>query len=158
MRANAGAGNQRSSSPGRPRLSASLALVVGATEDVIQQSYEAFRRGDVEGAVACWRDQGKLTPLPGSRTYHGSEGVREFLQHDIHGREEFDIRVYTILEQADYALVFGRYSVNEGGKAVDKGVFWIARVEDGRLVLFEALANVGEAMASFKEHLGLVWS
>jgi ketosteroid isomerase-like protein len=138
--------------------SLAFAVVVGATEEVIQKAYDAFRRGDIEGAVARWHDDGELTPLPGGGAYRGREGVRLFLERDIHERDEFDIRVYTILEQADYALVFGRYSLNEGGRVVDKGVFWIARVEEGRLTLFEAHDNVGEAMATFKERLGLVWS
>jgi ketosteroid isomerase-like protein len=154
MRASRGPGNQRSS---RPKI-VSLTLQVGSTEEVIQRSYDAWRRGDIESAVAFWSNSGELCPLPGSRVYNGPEGVRLFLERDIHEREEFDIRIYTILEQADYALVFGRYSIEEAGKVVEKGMFWIARVEADQIVRIEAFANVGEAMATFKERLGLVWS
>ena len=138
--------------------SASLRLVVGTTEEVIQQSYDAWRQGDVEAAVAFWSDDGELIPLPGSGVYHGRDGVRRFLERDLLEREEFDIRIYTILEQGEHALVFGRYSINESGKVVDKGTFWIARVDEGSIVRIDAFENVGDAMATFKDRLGLVWS
>jgi ketosteroid isomerase-like protein len=131
---------------------------MGVTEEVFRKAYDAFRRDDIDGAVACWDDDGELRPLPASRVYHGRDEVRLFLEHDLPNSEEFDLRVYTILEQADYALVFGRYSVREGETVVDKGIFWIAKVEDGRLVEITAFENVGEAMATFKRRLGLVWT
>jgi ketosteroid isomerase-like protein len=154
MRASEDAGNQRSS---RSKI-VSLKHVVGSTEEVIQSSYDAWRRGDIETAVAFWSDSGELYPLPGSRVYHGRDGVRLFLERDLHEREEFDVRIYTILEQAENALVFGRYSIEEAGKVVEKGVFWIARVEDDAIVRIEAFENVGNAMATFKHRLGLVWT
>jgi len=131
---------------------------VGATEEVIRRSYDAWQRGDVDEAVSFWSDSGALMALPGSQVYHGSDGVRLFLERDVHEREEFDIRIYTILEQGELALVFGRYSVDQGGKVVDKGIFWIARVEEKKIIQIEAFENVGTAMSTFKDRLGLVWT
>ena len=68
---------------------------------------------------------------------------------------EFDFRVYSILEQqAEHALIFGRYSVRQGGGIVEKGIFWIARLHDERITSFEAFENVAEAFAEFKRRLG----
>ena len=129
---------------------------MGATEEVIQRSYDAWRRGDVDEAISFWSDSGELLPLPASRAYQGPDGVRLFLERDMHDRDEFDIRIYTILEQGELALLFGRYSVDQGGKVVDKGIFWIARVEEQEIIQIEAFENVGNAMAVFKDRLGRV--
>jgi ketosteroid isomerase-like protein len=137
---------------------ASLGRVVGATEEVIQRSYDAWRRGDIDEAVSFWSDSGQLLALPGGPVYEGPDGVRLFLERDIHEREEFDIRIYTILEQGELALIFGRYSVDQGGKVVERGIFWIARVEEEKMIQIEAFENVGNAMATFKDRLGLVWT
>jgi hypothetical protein len=41
---------------------------------------------------------------------------------------------------------------------VDKGIFWIARVEEKKIIQIEAFENVGTAMSTFKDRLGLVWT
>jgi ketosteroid isomerase-like protein len=133
-------------------------VVLGRTEEIILRSYEAFRRGDFEDVVAGWQDSGELSPLPGGPVYHGREEILRFLREGIHDLDEFDFRVYTVLEQGHHALIFGRYSVVESEAVVEKGIFWIARLRDGKLELFEAFKTVGEAMAEFKRRLGLVWS
>jgi ketosteroid isomerase-like protein len=131
---------------------------VGATEEVIRRSYDAWRRGHTDEAVSFWSDTGELLPLPGSSVYRGPDGVRRFLERDVHERDEFDIRIYTILEQGEWALIFGRYSLDQGGKVVDKGIFWISRVEEEKILQIEAFENVGTAMATFKDRLGLIWT
>jgi ketosteroid isomerase-like protein len=126
---------------------------LGRTEDLILQSYDAFRRGEVDEVVAGWHDHGELKPLPYGPSYRGREGVRRFLAKDIHELPAFDFRVYTVLEQGELALIFGRYSVREQGKVIDKGIFWIAEVWDEKLSSLEAHEDVGEAMAAFRERL-----
>ena len=117
------------------------------------RSYEAYRRGDLEGVAADWHDDIDLTPLPGGRSYQGRDEARVFLTKDLAELSEFDFRVYTVLEQDQEGVIFGRYSVREEGEVVDKGIFWIAHVEDGKLVSFRGFANVGEAFAVFRERI-----
>ena len=133
-------------------------VVLGRTEETILRTYEAFRRGDFEEVLAGWHDSGELKPVPGGPVYHGREQILRFLEKDIHDLEESDFRVYTVLEQGYHARIFGRYSVGQGEAIEDKGVFWIARLGDGKLEVFEAFETVGEAMGEFKRRLGLVWS
>jgi hypothetical protein len=127
---------------------------VGRVEDVILRDYEAFQNGNLEGALRGWRASGVLRPLPGGKAYRGRDEVETFLSKDIHELDAFDFRIYTILEQGELALIFGRYSMREeGGEVVDKGIFWIAHLEDEEYLSFEAFENVGEAFAEFRRRL-----
>jgi ketosteroid isomerase-like protein len=126
---------------------------VGRIEDLVHRNNAAFSRGDVDGALEGWHDEGVLTPVPGGRSYRGREEVLAFFTRDIYDIPEFDFRIYTVLEQRQYALVFGRYSMREDGQVVDRGIFWILEVRGGEVVKFEAYENVGEAFAEFKQLL-----
>ena len=121
----------------------------------MQRNNAAFSRGDVDGALAGWHDDGVLTPVPGGPSYTGREQIKRFFTKDIYDIPEFDFRIYTVLEQRQYALVFGRYSVREEGYVVDRGIFWILEVSEGEVVKFEAFENVGEAFGEFKQRLDL---
>jgi ketosteroid isomerase-like protein len=129
------------------------AVALGRVEELIGHGYEAFQRGDLAQVVETWHDHIELTPLPGRRSYHGREEASAFLADDIHTLEEFDFRIYTVLEQAQEAVIFGRYSVRENDRVVEKGVFWIAHLEGEKLRSFEGFATVGEAFAAFRERL-----
>jgi limonene-1,2-epoxide hydrolase len=126
---------------------------VGKTEDIILRNYEAFRRGDIDIVLEGWDEDGLLIPLGRRRSYRGHAELRQYLEKDIHEAPEFDFRVYTILEQGRFALTFGRYSVREEGRVVDKGVFGISEAEDQKLLSWEAFDHVGEAFTEFKRRL-----
>jgi ketosteroid isomerase-like protein len=126
---------------------------VGQTEDIILRNYQAFRRGDIERVLQGWHDEGLLIPLGRRRSYRGHDELRQYLEKDIYEAPEFDFRVYTILEQGRFGLTFGRYSVREEGRVVDRGVFCISEVDDGRMVSWETFDNVGDAFTEFKRRL-----
>ena len=117
------------------------------------QYYEAFRSGDINGVLEGWHREGLLIPLGRRRSYRGHDELRLYLETDINEAPEFDFRIYTVLDQDDFALTFGRYSVREGGAVVDKGVFCISEVVEQKLVSWEAFDDVGEAFAEFRRRL-----
>ena len=127
--------------------------IVGKTEAIIQRNYEAFLRGDIDGVLEGWHHDGLLIPLGRRRSYRGHDELRLYLETDIHEAPEFDFRIYTILEQSDLAITFGRYSVREGDAVVEKGVFCISEVEHQKVVSWEAFENVGEAFSEFQKRL-----
>jgi ketosteroid isomerase-like protein len=129
------------------------ALGLGKTEDIVLRYYELFRRGDVDGVLEGWHREGLLIPLGRRRSYRGHDELRRYLETDINEAPEFDFRIYTVLDQGDFALTFGRYSVEEGGAVIDKGVFCISEVVDEKLVSWEAFEHVGEAFAQFRQRL-----
>ncbi len=126
---------------------------MGTTEDIVSRYYQAFLRGDTDGVLQGWHPDGLLTPLGGRRSYRGHEELRLYLETDIHEAPEFDFRIYTILDQADLALTFGRYSVRDGDAVIHKGVFCVSEVVDEKLISWEAYENVGLAFAEFKRRL-----
>jgi hypothetical protein len=127
---------------------------MGRIEDLVTRNNAAFSRGDVAGAMQGWHPDGVLTPVPGGRSYRGADEVKQFFTKDIYEIPEFEFRVYTVLEQKRYALVFGRYSIREDELVVDHGIFWIIEVSaEDEVMAFEAYKNVGEAFAAFKQRL-----
>jgi hypothetical protein len=127
---------------------------MGRTEDIVMRNYEAFRRGDIDKVLAGWDRDGLLIPLGRRRSYRGHDELRLYLEKDIHEAPEFDFRVFTVLEQSHLALTFGRYSIDEDGTVVERGVFCISEAADQRLISWEAFENVGEAFAEFRRRLG----
>jgi limonene-1,2-epoxide hydrolase len=126
---------------------------LGRTEDIVVRYYEAFRRGDTDGVLEGWHPDGWLIPLGRRRSYRGHDELRLYLETDINEAPEFDFRIYTVLDQGNLALTFGRYSVHEGGAVVDRGVFCISEVVDQKLVSWEAFEDVGQAFAEFRQRL-----
>jgi limonene-1,2-epoxide hydrolase len=126
---------------------------LGRTEDIVLRYYEAFRRGDVDGVLEGWHRDGLLIPLGRRRSYRGHDELRLYLETDIYEAPEFDFRIYTVLDQGNLALTFGRYSVREGEAVIERGVFCISEVVDQRLVSWEAFENIGEAFSEFRQRL-----
>jgi limonene-1,2-epoxide hydrolase len=100
-----------------------------------------------------WHPDGLLIPLGRRRTYRGHDELRLYLETDIYEAPEFDFRIYTVLDQDNLALTFGRYSVREGEKVIDRGVFCISEVVDQKLVSWEAFEDIGEAFHEFRRRL-----
>ena len=124
---------------------------MGRIEDLVARNNAAFSRGDVDGALRGWHPDGVLTPVPGGQSYRGAEEIKRFFTKDIYEIPEYGFRIYTVLEQKRYALVFGRYSIREDGQVVDRGIFWILEVSpEEEVMAFQAFENVGEAFAAFK--------
>ena len=128
---------------------------MGRTEEIVLRYYEAFRLGDIDGVLEGWHPDGVIVPVGRRQIYRGHEELRRYLEKDIHEAPEFDFRIYTVLDQGDIAITFGRYSVDEDGAVVDKGVFCISEVVDDKLVSWEAFENVGEAFAEFRQRVAV---
>jgi hypothetical protein len=126
---------------------------MGRTEDIVLRYYEAFRRGDTDGVLEGWHRDGVLIPLGGRRVYRGHDELRLYLEKDIHEAPEFDFRIYTVLDQGNLAITFGRYSIREDEAVIDRGVFCISEVVDQKLVAWEAFEQVGQAFAEFRRRL-----
>ena len=103
--------------------------------------------------LAGWHPDGLLVPLGRRRSYRGHDELRLYLEKDIHEAPEFDFRIYTVLDQRNLALTFGRYSVREGETVIDRGVFCISEVKDNKFVYWEAFEHIGEAFHEFRQRV-----
>ena len=132
---------------------ATLDSINTSTEKIIQQNYEAYRRGDIDGVLAGWHPEGELKPLAPPRTYKGHDEIRRFFADEIDRLVESNFRVDVVLAQKEHALVLGRYRRKTKEKVMDTGIFWIARVENEKVVSYEAFNNVHEAFVEFNSRL-----
>jgi limonene-1,2-epoxide hydrolase len=135
------------------RSVATLDSRLGRTEDIVLRYYEAFRRGDIDAVLEGWNPDGLLIPLGRRRSYRGHNELRRYLETDINEAPEFDFRIYTVLDQGDFAITFGRYSICEGEAVIDRGVFCISEVVDEKLVAWEAFEDIGDAFTEFRERV-----
>ena len=117
------------------------------------QNYEAYRRGDIDGVLAGWHPAGELKPLTQPRSYKGHDEIRRFFADEIDRLSEANFRVDVVLAKKQHALVLGRYGRKTEDKVMDTSIFWIARVENEKVVTYEAFKNVREAFMEFNSRL-----
>src|SRR5512143_3427453 len=89
--------------------STTLEKTVAGDEALIRRGYEAFSRGDVEGALAVFADD-ILWHVPGrgplSRDYHGPQEVLGFCQHFMElSQGTFRIRIDDVLAKDGKVVV-----------------------------------------------------
>jgi ketosteroid isomerase-like protein len=125
---------------------------VGGAEDIILRNYEAFRRGDIDGVLAGWDRSGEFKPLTTNRTYRGHDEIRQFFTEEEDRLSESDFRVEVVLAQNEDVLVLGSYRARVEDE-FDTSVFWIGRVENGKVLSYEAFDDVGKAFAEFRHRL-----
>ena len=124
--------------------------------EIARRSYAAFARHDLDAVLADLHEDvewQQAQGLPHGGTYRGRDEVRRFFAEEIHESARTDFKIYTVLEQKNFALVFGRYTESEGGAPVEKGAFWIAETVDGQLFRWDGFDTVGDAFAEFKRRL-----
>ena len=104
-----------------------------------QASYEAFNRGDTEGALEYihpeieWRTY--LVPGPGGGTYRGHEGVIQLWSDVRSVMDDFRNEAEEFFASGDYVVVFVRFSGRgrESGAGVEARLAHLFEFEDGLL-------------------------
>jgi ketosteroid isomerase-like protein len=119
------------------------------TREIILQNYEAYRRGDIDALIAGWHPAGELKPLTRRRSYRGHDEIRRFFADEIDRLAESNFRVDVVLTKKEHALVLGCYRRKTNNKVMDTCIFWVARVEQEKVVAYEAFENVREAFMEF---------
>lgn len=127
-----------------------------------QHGYEAFSRGDIQGAVAA------IDPVPdivwsepaefyAGGTYHGAQGVTEYLTRSYEASERVQSLPEEIVEVGDKIVVFVHFRAwPKGGGEPQEG--HIADVytlrEDGKTVQMQAYNTPEEARKAVGLALG----
>lgn len=128
-----------------------------AALEVVQRSYAAFARGDLDGVLGDmapdieWR---QAQGLPHGGTYHGIEEVRRniFDPLDEEWWDEFSADPDEFLDAGDEVVVLGRYrGIAKGtGKRLDVPFVHVWTLRGGRAVRFRQFldtAGWNEALA-----------
>jgi ketosteroid isomerase-like protein len=120
--------------------------------EVVLRGYEAFNRGDIDGALDVlhpeieWKTY--LVPGPGGGTYHGHDGVRELWGDaaDIFG--DFRNDPERLMEAGDkvvaYITVRGRG--RESGVEVKARIAHLMTLRDGKVVRVQSFEDREEAL------------
>ena len=129
---------------------AGAARLSGMSEHVsrIRTAYEAFSRGDLDGALApldeniVWH---QAQGLPHGGVYHGLEEVRRVVFDPIEESwwDGFDARPETFLDGGDAVVVLGRYTATAKatGRPLDVPFVHVWEVRDGRVAVFRQFTD-----------------
>ena len=116
--------------------------------EAVRSSYEAFGRGDLDGALAMMDDEiewHQAQGLPHGGLYHGLAAVRAavFDPLDEEWWDEFDATPAEILIGGDHAVVLGRYTgrAKGTGRPLDVPFAHVWRFRDGRAVRFHQFTD-----------------
>jgi uncharacterized protein len=109
-------------------------------EALIRSGYDAFSRGDIQGAFAIfaedihWHVPGR-GPISGD--YRGHAEVRGFFQHFMElSSGTFRIQIDDILAKGDLVVVLCTESARRGGRSWSSPQVHVWTVKDGRAAIF----------------------
>ncbi len=118
----------------------------------IRHAYEAFNQGDIQAAV----DSVPLDPnilwsepesFPGGGTYHGRQGVVEYLTQSRNGSEQAWSRPEEITPVGNQVFVLVHFKAwpKGGGEPREGYIADVYTVHDGKVVQMQAYADPAEA-------------
>ena len=126
---------------------------------IARSSYEAFGRGDLDGALVMMDEDiewHQAQGLPHGGLYHGVDEVRKniFEPLDEAWWSEFSATPGEFLDAGSEVVVLGRYRgvAKETGKRLDVPFVHVWTVEDGKAVRFRQFLDTAgwvEALAPF---------
>lgn len=119
---------------------------------LVLRSYEAFNRGDLDGALGIFDPQivwhTYLVPGPGGGTYHRHEGVRELWADARNIFGDFRNEPERLIAAGDKVLAFIRVCGRgkESGVAVEARIAHVHTFRAGRVVRVESYEDRDEAL------------
>jgi ketosteroid isomerase-like protein len=117
-------------------------------EAIVRSSYEAFGRGDLDGALAMMDEEivwHQAQGLPHGGTYHGLSAVRAaiFDPLDEQWWDEFEAVPDEVVGLSDTVLVLGRYTARAKGtgKPLDVPFAHVWRFRGDRAIRFHQFVD-----------------
>jgi uncharacterized protein len=120
---------------------------------LIKSAYDAFSRGDVQGAIAAFADD-IFWHVPGrgplSRDYRGRAEVLGFFGHfmELSGGT-FRLQVDEVLAKGDRVVVLCTESARRGGRSWSSPQVHVWTVNDGKATVFREYAGDQQAEDEF---------
>ena len=121
--------------------------------ETIEQGYDAFVRGDLEGVLAVVSPEVEAYDyelIVGERFYRGHEGLVQMIAASLEGLEDIRWHVDSITEIGDHVLVEARRSGR--GQAsqvpVEEQQYHVWKVKDGLATRFRLFLSREDALAA----------
>jgi ketosteroid isomerase-like protein len=110
--------------------------------EAARRIYEAYRRGDVEGALAEMDPQVEVIPFPevSKSPYIGHEGVRRMFEEQD-GWDLLEFEASDFRANGDCVVLLGRFRARRGGALTDSSAAIAMTLREGRLVRSEAFTS-----------------
>jgi ketosteroid isomerase-like protein len=114
--------------------------------DVLRQRYEAFDRGDIDGALQDWADdvvwQGSnSTELPGGGEHRGKKEAVDVLLQAVGAWDEFKLSADQFLEDGDTVVMLGHAKLKTGDQSAQTPVVHIWRWEGDEIKRLQVLTD-----------------
>jgi ketosteroid isomerase-like protein len=127
---------------------------VGEAADLVRDSYRRFNQADLDGWLETisprveWHD---VPEIPGARTYHGRDEVRQFGKDLLELAERIEFSINELSERGDaviadlYVDLVSRSGANLGWRA-----YTVFRINDGLIRYYHGYSDRAEALADFE--------
>jgi uncharacterized protein len=122
--------------------------------EVVQSTYAAFNRGDLDAVLELLHPDVEWHPPPMSvdpDPLRGRDAVREYLTPDFFEHQRAEPLEVTV--ERDRVLVEARVQARGAGSGIeiDSTAWHLYAVRDDRVVRFEAFVDRGEAFAALRD-------
>jgi ketosteroid isomerase-like protein len=120
--------------------------------EVVQDSFAAIARGDVDGLLEFYDPDVRFLPLTGTRVesggYHGHAGVRAYFAEVADVWDELRPYAETVEVIGDDVVVFGGCAVRGRGSRLesDTPMAWVVTVQGGKITSHRGYRTSDEAL------------
>ena len=128
---------------------------MGEAADVVRRGIARFNEGDDDGVVELCDTEVVFTDvpeIPGSRTYRGHEGLREWLANVREISDDLRFQLWESEERGDAVAI--ETSAEMHGRASGAEVGWrfwtVWRVRDGLIYYHHGWSERGDALADLE--------
>jgi ketosteroid isomerase-like protein len=121
---------------------------------VVRDTWDAFSRFDLEGALAGIREDAIIVPFGAAmegKRYEGHAGVSDWYLNEIRANwEQFDTDAQEFRKVGGRLLVYGRWRARgrDSGVQLDVPATWVVEVRDGRIAAWQTYTDRDEAHAA----------
>ncbi|HEX8743298.1 MAG TPA: nuclear transport factor 2 family protein [Thermoleophilaceae bacterium] len=123
---------------------------MGQNTDVLKQGYEAYGRGDLEGAMENWHDDvrwegSNSSRVPGNGTHEGKEAIAGALAEFAQAYDSVSVVPDEFIEDGDTVVALGHTEASKGGRSEKVPFVHIWRFEGGKVKRVQLLTDTAIA-------------
>lgn len=117
----------------------------------MRETWAAFRRDDIEGALANIRPDATIVPFGSAvegRSYTGHDEIRHWWEDEIRTAwERFDTEPVEFRKAGEHLVVYGRWCARgrDSGVQLDVPATWVVEVRDGKIAGWQTFTDRADA-------------